>query len=687
MTSKKPGAPSPLGGMPHGAGDLDRRGSSFAAADNPSVKFMVADLARSGLRVEDLPRFMQITFGEGDHPVARRHPSLRGAPWYRIWYGRAGESYYADRIDTDRWEPRLKDEEKPGKYHAKSGPAELLVVTPDAPRAGRWWLVEGVKKALAWHKATGLPTIAFPGCDMLLARNMQGTKKRYTLRKPLAAMARSGVAFTVLFDADLTSNPNVYRAACRAREAGLQARINPTEHKGIDDLIVATKLAGQALIDAVEAWEEFDPARHAAPAATAATTPVLAFFEDYWFIEGLGQFINTRILEYVSTHAFDVSHAHRVPAGVTATTIFKRQAGHKAHRVDFDPDQPEVYVVDKVVTLNLFRKPNIEPRRGDVGPLLAHLDHLFEGKAEDIDRMRRWFRAVCVTPGVKLRWMPLLISKDRKQGTGRNSLIEVAHRAIGDRLFGVATGRALAGRFTSYVLGKTLVVVSELEVAESKRDAYANIKERISDDYILMDEKGVREHTIRNRVNFVAFSNAEWPIALAEHDRRVWVVETTNRAMPNPAAFHAWLAREETPGAVLWHLLHEVEPADHAFINEPPPVTELKLEIIERSRPRVEVALDELVQAKHAPFDRELFTLAEVHGALQVELGFGDKRATSDEALAGLLRRRGFARLDKRGESQRRYWACTEDRKRLEELSPKKLDQLYQGPRGARSKF
>ena len=639
-------------------------------------EYMAADLDRSGLTVDGLPPSVTAKAGCGDHPIATKHPSLVGAPWYRIWYGPPGvRTYYADRIDTTGWEPSRPSEEAPGKYHAKAGPAELLVVTPNAQRAGHWWLVEGVKKALKWHKETGLPTIAFPGCDMLLTRNMRGQKKKYTPRKLIAEMARRGATFTVLFDADLRTNPNVHRAAHRAHEAGLRVLVNPTPANGIDDLIVESGLTGEALVETVNGWDAFDPARHTRPAAFGEAPP--RFWENHWHVAGIGQFINTRALEWLTTSAFDVRYAHLVPIGTTATTVFKRQPEHKADRVDFSPDHDEVYVENGLITLNLFRKSNVVAKRGDVGFLHAHLAHLFCGRADDIRRMLRWFYVVCVTPGKKLRWMPLLCSADGQQGTGRGSLIAIAHRVLGNRLFGVAPGEHFAGRFTSFLLGKTLVSIPELEVSESKRDAYAHVKALITDDYLLMDEKGLREHTIRNLVNFIAASNSDWPIALAKHDRRVWAVETTAEKMPDRAAFHAWLARDETPGAVLWYLMNHVKKPDDAFLNDEPPMTTLKEEIITRSRPQIEVAFAELVESRRKPFDRELFLFDDVRLAIRDEAGLGDRYTITNAFLSSLLKKHRYARIEKQSFSRHRYWVREADRARLAKLAPKILDERY----------
>jgi len=297
-----------------------------------------------------------------------------------------------------------------------------------------------------------------------------------------------------------------------------------------------------------------------------------------------------------------------------------------------------------------------------------------------MQRMLRHMRACCAHPGLKIRWMPLLISKGSMQGTGRNSLAEI-YRALLGPLYGVATGQAIAGRFTSWAHGKTCVVVSELEVGDSKRDAYAHLKERITDSVILMDQKNVKEHSIRNHVNFMAFSNTRYPITIAAHDRRLWVAQTTGALMPNPETFYAWLARPETPGAVLRHLVECVEPHDHAFLNGAPPMTELKEEIIARSKPQVEAALEELIEGKKRPFDSRLFTIQELQAMLQVELGIGDRRPTTNEALASLLRECGFVRIDKRGDGGNRYWTRAREKMHLEQLTPRKLDALH-GQRG-----
>ena len=149
----------------------------MSAVSLPATAFMLADLARSGLTPAD--------FMIPPQPV-----SLFGVEGYRIWYT---TEYYKDRLNRSE-----------NKYIGPSGVQAPVVMLGDFKGAELTASVEGYKKALAFHIATGIPTFVIDSCH--------GFSIDKALSKVITSNLEPLSKHLVLFDGDWKTNSNVSSA-------------------------------------------------------------------------------------------------------------------------------------------------------------------------------------------------------------------------------------------------------------------------------------------------------------------------------------------------------------------------------------------------------------------------------------------------------------------------------------------
>jgi P4 family phage/plasmid primase-like protien len=188
-----------------------------------SQEFMLADLARSGLEPVDFPLKVDPIEGGFDQR-------------YRIWYT---PEYYKDRINrADNKYIGLKDAEVPVVVFGQFEGARLTAT------------VEGYKKALAFFKYTGIPTICLDGCWGFTAEQ-DAIKRR--LNPVIANHVDPFSNHLILFDGDWKTNAGVGSALTTYSMllASIAVRATPLDLTGIgeqrlgaDDWIMAQLSTG-----------------------------------------------------------------------------------------------------------------------------------------------------------------------------------------------------------------------------------------------------------------------------------------------------------------------------------------------------------------------------------------------------------------------------------------------------------
>jgi hypothetical protein len=160
--------------------------------------------------------------------------------------------------------------------------------------------------------------------------------------------------------------------------------------------------------------------------------------------------------------------------------------------------------------------------------------------------------------------------------------------------YGTVTSDELQSTFNPYVKFKQLLVCNELSIDDKKRMAN-KLKDITVRTSVTINEKGVRQYTVRDRVNYFITSNEDRPVHLNDGDRRFFIHRVTSKQLPAEkfAAFVRWRDHDGGGAALLHYLMHEVDLGDFNP-HGAPPMTDAKQEVIDLGRTGVDAWVSSL---------------------------------------------------------------------------------------------
>jgi len=173
--------------------------------------------------------------------------------------------------------------------------------------------------------------------------------------------------------------------------------------------------------------------------------------------------------------------------------------------------------------LNTYRETGIGPcvemdadGQSVVDLFLRHVRFLLADDSEQ--RMLIDFMAwVVQNPGQKVNWSLVI---QGAQGVGKSYFGHVMMMVLGDMARNVEPS-SLAGRFTGWAHGATLVVIEEIRVTgENRYEIIDRLKPFISNATIQIEEKGRDHRTVPNFTSYLMFTNHKDALPLGAGDRR-----------------------------------------------------------------------------------------------------------------------------------------------------------------------
>ena len=233
---------------------------------------------------------------------------------------------------------------------------------------------------------------------------------------------------------------------------------------------------------------------------------------------------------------------------------------------------------------NLYRPPSITPESGDASLWLDHVHKLYPDHAET--HVVPWFAQRVQRPWEKVNHALVFLGA---QGIGKDTLLEPIKAAVGPWNFAEVNPMQALGRFNSFLKLVILRISEARDVGDYDRYAlYDHLKVFIASppDVLRVDEKHLREHSVRNVTGVVITANDKTNgIYLPADDRRHLVMwspltkddfteEYWNR-------LYSWYGTGG--GAAVAHYLQHL---DISSFNPkaPPPKTAAFWEIVDASR-------------------------------------------------------------------------------------------------------
>lgn len=293
---------------------------------------------------------------------------------------------------------------------------------------------------------------------------------------------------------------------------------------------------------------------------------------------------STRLIMKISAMA----HAH----GADYTRMWKaaesspvRLAGKRwtvmPGDVVFDPTSK----CDPDRTVNLFGGLTMEPKEGDVEPMLKLVRHLTSrasDNADEADQVMHWLLCWMAYPlqhiGAKMRTAVIMHGDE---GAGKNFLFDTQVLLYGE--YGATVGQdELEDKFNDWRSRKLFVVGDEVSSRQELVHNKNRLKSLITSPTVQINPKNLPRREEANHINIVFLSNELQPQALDNTDRRYLVIFTPQALSPEfYKALGQW-RRDGGLNAWMHYLLHY--PLDDFDAFAPAPVTEAKHDLIELNR-------------------------------------------------------------------------------------------------------
>ncbi len=276
----------------------------------------------------------------------------------------------------------------------------------------------------------------------------------------------------------------------------------------------------------------------------------------------------------------NMGHAH----GADMVRMWKASEKRRTVRpedVVFDPTM----AADPEKTVNLFDGFAMEPKAGDVEPMMQLIHYLVSracSDAADTDEVFHWLMCWLAyplqNPGAKLRTAVVMHGDE---GAGKNFLFDTVVAIYGK--YGALVGQdELEDKFNDWRSCKLFVVGDEVSSRAELVHNKNRLKALITSPTVQINPKNLPRREERNHMNIVFLSNELQPLALDNSDRRYLVVYTPRA---KDFEFYRKLGEWRKNGGVeaFYHYLM-CYPLDGFVPYAPAPMTEAKQALIDLNR-------------------------------------------------------------------------------------------------------
>ena len=218
------------------------------------------------------------------------------------------------------------------------------------------------------------------------------------------------------------------------------------------------------------------------------------------------------------------------------------------HRLDFDPALPPGH---NGVVWNLWSGFSQAPAAGTWDRYRAHIEEVICGGNDELAAwLLNWLALGLQKPGEVIGTAPVLLGPP---GTGKGFFVHQYGQLWGPHFSVVTHPEHVTGRFNAHLFAKRVLFIDEGTFGGSKRDAGV-IKTRITEDWIMIEQKGVDPFRLRNRLLTLVASNEESAVTADLQDRRWQVLDVSTRRREDHAYFGAIVEEMDAGGrAAMMH--------------------------------------------------------------------------------------------------------------------------------------
>jgi hypothetical protein len=503
---------------------------------------------------------------------------------------------------------------------------------------------EGEKKAACATKS-GIPTIGLGGVWSFMS-----SKKNIPLLPIFKEMNLADRDCIVCFDSDAALNPGIVAAelrfAQRLLEEGATVKIARIPQEGdakvgMDDYILAHG-AAEFKKEVLDTAFEYTPSKalHKLNASVVyIRDPGLLYDYEHKMKISAAQFTqhsHSNLFHSVKTVTADGTVKNTRTATAKAWMEWEHRA--ELRGLVYRPGAPQV---TEDGFLNGWLGWGFEaPKKGNVEPWSALLDHLFGNNKGGREWFERWCAYPIQNPGAKMASAALMWGA--AQGTGKTLVGHTLMKLYGKNSTEIKDQDLESPRF-EWAENKQFVLADDI-TGSTNRKLANRLKTMITQKEMRLDPKYVPSYTIQDCINYYFTSNDPDALFLDDGDRRFFVHEVMAGKLPveQRKAYVAWMESTAGHEALAWHLINldigDFDPRAEAYETS----AKLEMKIVAKSELGVWVAKlkedpERLLNGVGGQLG-DLLTAEELHAVFDPA---GDKRA-SPNALAREMKRAGF---------------------------------------------
>jgi hypothetical protein len=184
--------------------------------------------------------------------------------------------------------------------------------------------------------------------------------------------------------------------------------------------------------------------------------------------------------------------------------------------------------------LNLYQGLTVTPKEGDVGLILDHIRQVWCSGDDGAYRyVLGWMARLFQYPGEPGHTVIVLKSGE---GTGKNIIIDMLVKALGEHAVTATKPGDLTGRFNDHLATAVLVFANEAVWGGDKSQEGA-LKSLITDETLSVERKYLPKFDVRNCCHLMMASNNDWVAPVGLDDRRFVILDVSNERQGDFAYF------------------------------------------------------------------------------------------------------------------------------------------------------
>lgn len=355
------------------------------------------------------------------------------------------------------------------------------------------------------------------------------------------------------------------------------------------------------------------------------------------FVSGEEKIFDVRNNHAVSMRVFNTLHKSKLQVGDPLAELVNEEIVKTVHGRACRPGQKIFYKQDGLTMLNTYKPVRLEPRSGDVTPLLEHMEYLLQHQNEQ-DIVLDFIAYMIQFPGLKVRWMPII--KGGK-GIGKSLIGDyLLSQLLGDTNVIPVNAKTVYGddKDGGWKIAGQIVVFHEMDCGRNRKGFTEELKSFITDRKVSVRMMRENSKPHENLTNAMGFTNAENSLIITEDERRFCMMESY--AVARDEEYYSKLVKwleSHIPELIYFFKHRDLS----EFTPNQLPYTEYTQEIKSESRNWITVLVEEALIESIWPFNNEVAVYNDVLNYLEVRKPDSAERWEMKQ-VSGLLKECGL---------------------------------------------